>query len=427
MSPAKTRIGACLPLSLPRALLFTFALVGLAACGSTPPPSTPPPIPAPQTRPVPQPITPVRPTPRAEAPAQASSFDLLAGWSQIDARGALSAFVQSCQRIQDRPDAAPMNPNAPYAGTAGDWRGACLQAAMIAPANPDAEAARAFFERNFSPLNWRPTGRLTGYYEPYLDVRAHPTQEFSMAIRALPDDLLTGDLGQFIAGLEGQRIVGRANQQRFEPYRTRREIEALNLGVPLAWGRPIDVFFLQIQGSGRLLYPDGSQARVRFAAHNGLEYVSIGRILIERGELSPHNASKQDIEDWLQRRGPRAWEALFNENPRYVFFTLDTLEDPTLGPTGAQGAPLTPMASLAIDPQYHAWGVPILLTADLPDAPNWTGLVISQDAGGAITGQTRGDLFYGWGNAAGARAGRQNDPDASWIILLPNDLANRLR
>ncbi len=396
--------------------------MGLAACGSTPAPSSPV-APPQRTLPVPQ-IAPASPN----VPMRASGgFNLLAGWTQIDSRSALNAFVESCRRIQDRPDAAPMNANAPYAGVAGDWRGVCLEAAMLAPAEPDPVQARAFFERNFSPLNWRPTGRLTGYYEPYLEVRSQPTQEFSMAIRARPNDLLTGDLGQFIAGLEGQRIVGRASQHSFEPYRPRREIEALNLGVPLAWGRPIDVFFLQIQGSGRLLYPDGSQARVRFAAHNGLPYVSIGRILIERGELEPHNASKQDIQDWLRRRGPRAWEALFNENPRYVFFTLDALEDPNLGPLGAQGAPLTPMASLAIDPQHHAWGVPILLTADLPDAPNWTGLVISQDAGGAITGQTRGDLFYGWGNAAGERAGRQNDPDARWIILLPNDLAARLR
>jgi membrane-bound lytic murein transglycosylase A len=288
-------------------------------------------------------------------------------------------------------------------------------------------SARAFFERNFKPFNWRPSGRLTGYYEPYLEVRNQPDDEFSMAIRARPNDLLTGDLGQFIAGLEGQRIVGRASNQSFEPYRSREEIERYNLGVPLAWGRPIDVFFLQIQGSGRLLYPDGGQARVRFAAHNGRPYVSIGRILIERGELSPHNASKQDIQAWLRRRGPSAWQALFNENPRYVFFTLDVLEDPNLGPSGAQGAPLTPMASLAIDPQHHAWGVPILLSADLPDAPDWQGLVIAQDAGGAITGQTRGDLFYGWGDAAGERAGRQNDPEARWVLLLPNGLADRLR
>jgi len=356
-----------------------------------------------------------------------TELTLLPGCSRLDAHSALGAFAESCRRIEHRPDASPMNPNAPYAGIAGDWRDVCAQAVALAAAEPDASQSRTFFERNFKPVDWTPTGQLTGYYEPCLEVRNQPTTEFSMAIRARPNDLLTGDLGQFIAGLEAQRIVGRSTDQTFERYRTRAEIEALNLGVPLAWGRPVDVFFLQIQGSGRLLYPNGDRARVRFAAHNGRPYVSIGRILIERGELAAHNASKQDIEDWLQRRGPDAWTALFNENPRYVFFVLDPLNDPNLGPVGAQGAPLTPMASLAVDPQYHAWTVPILLTADLPDAPGWTGLVIAQDAGGAITGRTRGDLFYGWGRAAGDRAGRQNDTDSRWISLWPNALADRLR
>ena len=351
------------------------------------------------------------------------AFSSLTGWRDIDARAALSAFVRSCRRWDDKPDADLLNPQAAYAGRVADWRGPCAEAAMLAPLDPDAAQARGFFERNFRPVAVRGSGRLTGYYEPYLDVRARPDEEFSMAIRARPDDLLTGDLGQFIAGLEGRRIVGRAAETRFEPYLSRAEIEARNLGVPLAWGRPIDVFFLQIQGSGRLIYPGGEQARVRFAAHNGRPYVSIGRILIERGELEAHNASKQDIQAWLRARGPAAWRALFDENPRYVFFSMDALDDPEEGPLGAQGAPLTPMASLAIDPRHHAWGVPILVNADLPGAPNWRGLVIAQDAGGAILGPVRGDLFYGWGDAAGARAGRQNDPDARWTILLPRALA----
>ena len=344
----------------------------------------------------------------------------------MSARPALDAFLRSCRRWDDKPDEDLLNPRAAYAGRVADWRGVCAEAAMLVGLDPNDDEARAFFERNFRALNVRGSGRLTGYYEPYLDVRSRPDGEFSMAIRAQPQDLLTGDLGQFIAGLEGRRIVGRAAEQRFEPYRTRAEIEALDLGVPLAWGRPIDVFFLQVQGSGRLRFPGGEQARVRFAATNGIPYVSIGSVLIERGELSPHDASKQDIEAWLQARGPSAWRALFNENPRYVFFSMDTLDDPEEGPLGAQGAPLTPMASMAIDPRFHAWGVPILVNADLPGAPDWRGLVIAQDAGGAITGPVRGDLFYGWGDGAGARAGRQNDPDACWTILLPRALADRV-
>ena len=410
MSPAAIPTGA-FPRSR-RLSLVIAALAGLmlGACGT-----------APEARPIPS-APPEPAAPRVER----SSFDRLAGWGEVDARGALNAFLQSCRRIEARSDDAPMSPTAAYAGRVADWRDVCLEAAFLAPTQPENAAARAFFERNFQPLRWGPTGRLTGYYEPYLEVRERPDNEFSMAIRARPGDLLTGDLGQFIAGLEGQRVMGRAADQRFEPYRSRAEIEALNLGVPLAWGRPIDVFFLQIQGSGRLIYPDGGQARVRFAAHNGRPYVSIGRLLIERGELSPHAASKQDIKNWLRARGPQAWRPLFDENPRYVFFSLDVLDDPNLGPAGAQGAALTPMASLAVDPQHHAWGVPVFLTADLPGEPGWTGLVVTQDAGGAITGSARGDLFYGWGDASGERAGRQNDPDARWVVLLPKALAARI-
>ncbi|WP_233346007.1 MULTISPECIES: murein transglycosylase A [Oceanicaulis] len=352
-------------------------------------------------------------------------FSSVEGWHRVDAQAALSAFVRSCERIEDRPDRDPMNPRVSYAGSAGDWRSVCLQAAMIAPLQPDAASARAFFERSFTPVELDGAGRLTGYYEPVVEVSASPTPEFSMAIRGLPSDLLTGDLGQFIAGLEGRRVVGRAADREFVPYQSRAEIEAQNLGVPLAWGRPIDVFFLQIQGSGRLHYPDGSEARVRFAAHNGRPYVSIGRILIDRGELSEHNASKQDIENWLRLRGPQSWRPLFDENPRYVFFTLDSLDDHTEGPIGAQGAPLTPMASIAVDAAHHAWGVPVVVNARLHGAPNWSGLVITQDAGGAIQGPVRGDLFFGWGYEAGERAGRQNDPNARWTLLLPNELAAR--
>jgi len=420
MSPAITRTGVWRRSRPLRAALGSALLFLAAACASAPAPVDSGPA---FTRP---PVEGGPPRPAWRAPQlSATDFDAVAGWRSVDAAPALDAFLRSCRRWDDKPDGDLLNPNAPYAGRVADWRGACAEAALLAPLDPDGDAARAFFERNFTPMSLRGSGRLTGYYEPNLEVRPVPDAEFSMAIRARPGDLLTGDLGQFIAGLEGRRIVGRAADQTFEPYRTRAEIEALNLGVPLAWGRPIEVFFLQIQGSGRLLYPGGEQARVRFAAHNGLEYVSIGRILIDRGELEPHSASKQDIEDWLRARGPQAWRPLFDENPRYVFFSMDTLDDPEEGPTGAQGAPLTPMASLAVDPQHHAWGVPILVNADLPGAPGWRGLVIAQDAGGAITGPVRGDLFYGWGDAAGERAGRQNDPDARWTILLPRSLAAR--
>ncbi|MBL4544423.1 MAG: MltA domain-containing protein [Oceanicaulis sp.] len=195
-------------------------------------------------------------------------FSSVEGWRSVDAQAALSAFVRSCERIEDRPDRDPMNPRVSYARLCRRLAFGLLAGGDDRAPAADAASARAFFERSFTPVELDGAGRLTGYYEPVVEVSASPTPEFSMAIRGLPSDLLTGDLGQFIAGLEGRRVVGRAADREFVPYQSRAEIEAQNLGVPLAWGRPIDVFFLQIQGSGRLHYPDGSEARVRFAAHN---------------------------------------------------------------------------------------------------------------------------------------------------------------
>lgn len=418
MFPAITQTGAWRRSKLLKAALGAAALFVLGACAATPTAAGPA-----QGGPA-LGGAPPRPAVRSVA-MEAAGFDAVPGWRAINARPALEAFVRSCRRWDDKPDTDFLNPAAPYAGRVADWRGACVEAAMLMGLDPDPDAARAFFERHFTPLELRGSGRLTGYYEPYVDVRDTPDAEFSMAIRAAPGAAPHGEMERLLARLDGRR--GLAERRSSDPARwSRAQIEARNIGTPLAWGRPIDVFFLQIQGSGRLVYPDGHSARVRFAAHNDRPYVSIGRLLVERGELSIHDASKQDIEAWLNRRGPAAWQALFDENPRYVFFSLDTLDDPSEGPLGAQGAPLTPMASMAVDARHHAWGVPVLVNADLPGAPDWRGLVIAQDAGGAIEGPVRGDLFYGWGHRAGEQAGRQNDPDARWTILLPKALAARV-
>ncbi len=402
----RTRTGACPGSNRPSAALLLSALFALAVSACASAPEGPDGAPAPGAG---LHLTPER-------------FAALPGWGERETQPALSALVQSCRRIAARPDDRAMNERAPYAGRAGDWRGVCAEAETLHARGPDEAEARRFFETRFTPMKVPGEGRLTGYYEPLVDVRRQPDTEYSMAIRAVPGGAFSGDLGQLIAEIDAPAAAAGLADIR----RPRREIETRQIGAPLAWGRPIDVFFLQIQGSGRLVFEDGHQVRAAFAAHNDHPYVSIGRVLIDRGELDPNRASKQHIEDWLWRNGPDSWQPLFNENPRYVFFQLQPLHDHDLGPNGSQGAPLTPMASIAVDPAYHAWGVPVFVEADIADHPRWSGLVIAQDAGGAITGPVRGDLFYGWGHAAGDRAGRQNAM-ARWHVLLPNALAGRTR
>tara|TARA_R110001606_G_scaffold6404_6_gene28755 strand:+ start:1283 stop:2395 length:1113 start_codon:yes stop_codon:yes gene_type:complete len=359
-------------------------------------------------------------------------WDALPGWADADMRPALGAFLRSCARLDHRSDSEALSPRAQWAGRVGDWRAACTAAAMT---GPDAAAAQATFEAFFAPVRAialdeaggaiAETGLLTGYYEPYVEVRAAADAEFSQALRRRPDDLVSVDLGLFESDLAGRRLVGRVNDGSLVRYYNRAEIEVDNRGEIFAWGRPIDVFFLQIQGSGRLVNAEGNQSRAAFSAHNGLPYRSIGRELIERGELEAHAASKAGIEAWLNRNGSDATAELFSVNPRYVFFETQALDDPGLGPRGSSGVALTPMASIAVDPAYHAWGVPVWLAADLPDLPAWTGLVVTQDGGGAINGPLRGDFFWGWGEVEERRAGTTR-AQAQWTVLLPISVAQRI-
>lgn len=406
MSPAIIPTGAFRACVRPDIALAAFAALLISACASVPA----------DTGAGAAPVRPVPGDPPAGLTLRTSDFSRVEGWRSHDPRPALSAFLRSCDVILRRPADQPLNPRAPHAGHAGDWHGICAEAQRVR--SDDAGSARHFFETRFRPVEVSGEGRLTGYYEPLVEARAYPDQEFSMAIRARPGLRPAGDMSQLIAGIGAERW------NAADEARTRSEIEALDIGVPLAWGRPIDVFFMQIQGSGRLVFDDGSQRRAAFAAHNGHPYVSIGRLLLDRGELPPGQASKQHIEDWLRRNGPAAWTPLFNENPRYVFFDLQDIPDPNTGPLGSQGVPLTPMGSLAVDPAFHAWGVPVFVRGEVSGQGLWSGLLIAQDAGGAITGPVRGDLFFGWGYEAGETAGRQNS-FARWHILLPERLAVR--
>jgi len=357
----------------------------------------------------------------------------LSGWSEADLAAALGAFRRTCDRIVRRSDSDALSDRAPWAGRVEDWRPACLAADAL---GDDPVQIRTFFETHFTPARARSldpetgetalTGRLTGYYEPFVQVRTQSGGDFTQPLRRRPDDLVTVDLGLFDPDLSGRRIVGEVEDGRLVLYKDRAEIEAEDAGEIFAWGRPIDVFFLQIQGSGRLVFPDGHQERAAFAAHNGLPYRSIGRELIQRGELEAHAASKAGIEAWLNENGPEATAELFAVNPRYVFFQSQALTDPDLGPNGSSGVALTPMASIAVDPAHHAHGVPVWMEVSaLPELGDWSGLVITQDAGGAITGPLRADFFWGWGETAERRAGSTRS-DAGWVLLLPHTVVARL-
>lgn len=406
-----------------RSLLVSACLLA-AACSRQGPPEPeappPPPPPAPPEQPAP------------DIALRLTDFEALDGWPQADAAAALTAFQRSCAQLDKRPDDAAMNPRRDWSGTVADWRAPCA-AANTTPA--EAQVARAFFQTYFLPVSVSApegeTGLLTAYYEPELTVSHAATPVYSEPILGRPDDLVTADLGVFDPDLAGHSIVGQVETGKLVPYDPRAEISADRAPV-LAWGKPADVFFLQVQGSGRIRFAGGGlRERATFAAHNGLPYRSIGRALIERGELTADQASKAGIENWMAQAGRQAATALMNENPRYVFFAAEPVDDPARGPRGAQGAPLTPMASLAVDPAFQAYGTPILIDTRIPrqagdaEAEAKSLLVIAQDTGGAIKGPMRGDIFFGTGDEAGARAGVMKHP-GRWTLLLPTELALNL-
>jgi len=366
---------------------------------------TPPPAPRVQT-PRPAPTEPP-PEPMIEAPAP-SGYAALPFWAGHDPRPALSAFVRGCETWAKADDTALLNPNLPQYGTYGDWRVTCQAASVLQSVSPGSADARQFFESWFSPVSLTtPTeadGLLTGYYEPEVDVRLSPTAEFSEPILAKPKSKSTLKLPRAKVNARTSRVI--------------------------AYGRPIDVFFLQIQGSGRLKYADGRILRAAYAANNGQSYRSIGGVLIRRGELTREQASKQSIADWMARNGPAAARQLMNENPRYIYFTEQSIR-PGEGPQGAMRVPLTSMGAIAVDPRYHPYGSLAWLETTLPTAPgDYRGqptgiLVTAQDTGSAIKGPLRADLFFGSGDDAGDRAGVQKHR-VRWTILLPRHIAGPL-
>ncbi len=291
----------------------------------------------------------------------------------------------------------------------------------------DHEAARAFFETLYTPHRIEPTGEpglVTGYYEPEVAGAQAKGGRFQVPVYGRPTDLVPLTLDLMRARYNDRLTSMRQSQAGLVPYHTRAEIGAGALagrGLELLYlDDAVELFFMQVQGSGRVTLAEGESVRLSYAGKNGHPYTSIGRLLVERGELAAADASMPGVKRWLRADAERGTR-LMAENASYVFFRELNAEESRDGPLGAQGVTLTPGRSLAVDAALHALGTPVLVTApDLktPDGAPFRRLMIAQDVGSAIRGPERGDIFWGCGEGAGTMAGTTKAA-AKFIVLLP--------
>ena len=352
------------------------------------------------------------------------SFAALAGWAQDDHAAAFAAFRRSCESLAA--GAAVLRP-----AREPDRDLAAVCAAALAAAPVGADEARRFFEAHFAPFAVIPpagTGFLTGYYEPVFQGSRTPTEAYRVPLLARPDDLVTIPQGERLPGLDPVLQAARRTAEGYEPYPDRAAIEDGALGRaarPIVYLRePGEAFIVQVQGSARIALADGIAMRVAYAGRNGHPYTSIGRILVEEGEIPREAMSLERLMGWLKDHPERA-RALMRRNRSYIFFREATELDPAEGPVGGAGIPLTAGRSLAVDRTLWAYGLPFWLEGELPTAPGRSEplqrLMIAQDTGSAIVGPARGDFYVGSGPQAGTRAGLLRHP-TRFVALLPRRL-----
>lgn len=378
----------------------TLALV--AACTGTPVRTPVPPVEPPATPAPPPPELRYVPAAWADLP----------GWQADDMRAAWPALLASCGSSR-----MPQ-----------DWSTFCTQAK--ATAATDAAAQRALIEARLRP--WKvvlesrdgkatreETALVTGYYEPVLNGSRRRTGKFQTPLYSVPDDLVTVELAPLYPALQGERIRGRLQGKRVTPYPDRAQLAdgRLLAGKEIVWvDSPVDAFFLEIQGSGRVRLTDGSTIRIAFADVNGHPYRAIGRYLVEKGEMTLEQVSMPALREWLAAHPERRTE-VFNTNPSVVFFREQALGNPSVGPQGAMGVPLTAGRSLAIDPRLLPLGAPLYLSSTHPvEGTPLRRLMLAQDTGGAIRGALRADFFWGMGPEAGEAAGRMRQEGVMWLL-----------
>lgn len=395
-----------------RLSLLVFGAVVLAllnACTSTPPISPLPPKKISTQQPSTTPrVVPDKTTQVIPDVLRNSTFDALPGWQQDDLRQAWPAFLQSCGVLIKKTM----------------WRDVCA-AAFIVDAQ-DGVAIRNFFENSFVPYqvvnpDGAKDGLVTGYYEPLLRGSRVRQGKYQTPLYRVPDDIVTIDLASVYPELKNMRLRGKLVGNKVVPYLTREQIVASSSlsGKELVWvDDPVEAFFLQVQGSGRVQFSDGSKTvRLAYADQNGHPYKSIGRYLVDLGELKLEQASAQAIAAWVAAHPSRAAEVL-NANPSYVFFKEESLTDTEQGPKGALGVALTPERSIAVDAQFINLGAPVFLATTQPNSDRvLQRLMMAQDTGGAIRGAVRADFFWGFASAAGEKAGKMKQRGMMWVLL----------
>ncbi len=407
-------------------LLAVLMLLMAGACGTPKPPTAAPPAVSPPAPPATPPVAvavakPAPPPPTAAKPdtteeaaraLTAVAWAELPGWHQDNHAEALPALLASC-RVLARQVA---------------WQDLCEAAQSV----KGRDAAKRFFETHFTPYrvaapDASAEGLITGYYEPILRGGRKPSARNRFALYGVPDDLLVLDFGDLAPELKSMAPRARLDGRRVVPYYDRAQIEngrAPVRGKEIAWVEDVvELFFLQIQGSGRILLDDGTTMRVGFADHNGQPYRSIGRVLIDRGELPLERTSMQGIKAWA-RDNPAKLTELLNQNPRFVFFR--ELPGNDSSPPGALGVPLTPQRSIAIDPRFVPLGAPVHIATNWPNSDKpLQRLMLAQDTGGAIRGAVRADFFWGAGEEAAREAGRMKQSLRMWVLLPKNHLLTK--
>lgn len=363
----------------------------LEGCATTPGTCPPAPPPAPHT--VYEPV----------------SWSDVPGWNIDEMKDAWPAFAKSCEAV----------------GGNKRWEAVCDAGRDADPTT--SEDVRAFFQRYFEPFaivrqtgsHSNAVGLITGYFEPVLNGARTPSAQFATPLYAPPPDLLTVDLGSEYPELRGKRVRARLEGNRVVPYYSRADLHrdpALK-GDAIVWvDDALSAFLLEVQGSGRVRLPTGETIRLHYADENGYPYRSIGRYLVDHGQLERGEATIPAIRRWALAHPDRVQE-LLDADPSVVFFREEPLGDPALGPKGSLGVPLTPGRSVAVDRSVIPLGAPVFLATTFPNSDiALNRLVFAQDVGGAIRGSVRADYFWGIGSPAAAEAGEMRQQGRMWLI-----------